>query len=307
MSQNKRQFFRMNVELPLYIQPFDTNSNKPSSIPLPSKKNQVYQQAHSQLLTSFKDESHIKNGAVELFSNINRRLEFLVWLLDLLIEGKDPKDQKEYFQRLDQDRLILLPEGNGKSSVFPLIHSLFYQVDELISGLIDTVEHSVEGHVFLFTRPVREPFSGTRYLHNIDTLASNGVWLAKVIQNLIIKLNLYEQAYCELKESFKDLSYPERWPVTAVNLSTGGLAFETEKSYTLNDEFCILLQMEEQIIYAKAKVVAIHPIGSDDKRARATARHRVSFSFLVINPSSTARITQFVTAQELAFAHPELK
>jgi len=309
VQSDKRQSFRMNVELPFYIQPFNSSlmlSTGSTGKFLSNQQKKRFKQHDAELKELFLDETHLKNGAVDLFSDLNQRLDFLVWLLDLLMQGQNPRQQKTYYQRLDQDRLISLPVGNGQSSVFPLIHALYHQVDELISGLVETIENSVEGKVFLYTRASYDTFSGERYLHNLKVLAEKGNWLAKVLQNLIYKLNVYEQAYSNLKEHFQDLSYPERWSMTGVNLSSGGLGIETEHHYELDDQVCVLLQVGEQIMYAQAKVVAIQPVGSDDGRV-PTPRHRVSFAFVSINPSSQALITQFVAAQELASAHPELK
>lgn len=309
MSPNKRQFFRMNVELPLYIQPLDSSrvlSADSKHLFLSRQQQNAFKQYQAELFNLFQDEQHLNNGAVELFSEINQRLDFLVWLLDLLMQGQNPRQQADFYLRLDQDRLVTLPEGNGQSSVFPLIHALFYHVDELISSLIETIEHSIEGKVFLYTRADYEPFSGSRYLHNLDALADKGNWLAQVLQNLIFKLNIYEQAYLKLKAYFKDLSYPERWPMKAVNLSTGGIGLEVEKPYQLEDKLCVLLLIDNQVLYAQAKVVAVQPIGSDQHR-HPTPRHRVSMAFLSISTDSQAIITQFVSAQELALAHPELK
>jgi len=306
-NHEKRHFFRMNVELPFYIHSLQPNQNPLQNIAVPSKTNQSFRQYKSNLTTLFQDETHKKNGAVELFSSVNQRIDFFVWLLDCMLQQQDPRQQADYFQRLEKDRLISVPEGNGKSSVFPLIHALFYRVDEMIAGLLSAIDSSVNRHVFLLTRPVYAPFSGARYLHNIEALSTKGNWLANVLEQLILKLNVYEQAYSDFKNYFKDLSYPERWPIKAVNLSTGGLAFETEQACLIGELYCILLQLNEHLVISQATVVATVPIGSDDNSLRPTPMHRVSFEFQAMSATDQSYITQFVTEQELAFAHPELK
>lgn len=307
MQENKRRFFRMNVKLPFYIQSLDADLLKSARIAIPSQTDAAFKLHQSQLKRLFTDVAHINNGAVDLFSSINDRLDFFIWLLDLMIQQKDPRQQADYYSRLDRDRLISLPQGNGKSSVFPLIHALFYRVDEMIEGLIRAVEHSVNQHVFLLTRPVYASFDGARYLHNLEPLAQKGNWLAQVLQQLIFKLNIYEQAYSDLKDRFHDLSYPERWLNHAVNLSSGGLAFETEQTFKLKDQYCILLQLDEHIIYTEASVVAINPLGNDDNAVNPTPQHRVAFEFQQMSADNQSQITQFVTARELASAHSELK
>lgn len=307
MKENKRQFFRMNVDLPLFMQADSALNTHALKIP---SQDLVFKQHQTQLNQLFLDETHIKNGAIKLFEGVNQRLNFLVWLLDEILQGKDPRQANDFYQKLDQDRLISMPLGNGKSAVFPLIHALYNRVDELISSLLEALDQSYNGHVFLFTRPLYAPFSGERYLHNLTTLADKGNWIAQVLQNLIFKLNAYEQALTDFKAYFGDLSYPERWPIRSVNLSSGGLAVESEEAFELNQRFHVLLQLTEQIVGVQARVVGWLPIGSDhlnDRPGKMQSRHRVSLAFEAVSPSDQALITQFVTEQELASAHPELK
>lgn len=307
MQDNKRQFFRMNVSLPLYVQPLASqNRSAEASHIEPFSKDALFQRCNSQLAELFADKAHLNNGATNLFRGINQRLDFLVWLLDHLIESNDPRQSPDFYQRVDQDRTITLPQGDGQSSVFPLLHALFYRVDELVLNLLDAIEKSADGRVFLFTRPIYAMFSGERYLHNLQTLADKGNWLAQVLQALIFKLNASEQAYAHLKDRFQDLCYPERWPVTAVNLSSGGLSIETEQPYQVDQVVCILLQVDEVIISAQAKVVVVLPI-SNTATSDCPRCKRVAFEFIEMTADDQARITQFVTAQELASMHAEPK
>ncbi|MBN2866942.1 MAG: hypothetical protein JXK16_13120 [Thiotrichales bacterium] len=307
MPENKRKFFRMNVELPVFIWAVPESVSEMS---VPSKSNAAFQRHQSQLNHLFLDEKHLRNGAINLFKGVNQRVDFLVWLLDYLIQGKDPRQSKDFYPKLDQDRLISMPEGNGKSSVFPLIHALYYRVDELILSLLAAVEQSYDGQVFLFTRPLYAPFSGERYLHNLAALADKGNWLAQVLQNLIFKLNIYEQAYTDLKARFGDLSYPEHWPIRGLNLSTGGLAIEGEDEFAADGSFYVLMQLPQAIVAAQARIVGRLPIGtsvSSQQSEKPKSRYRVSFEFENVAPGQQALITQFVIEQELVSAHPELK
>ena len=307
MKENKRQFFRMNVDLPLFIQAeseLDVLTLKtPSQDP-------VFQQHQTQLKQLFLDETHIKNGGVNLFEGVNQRCDFIVWLLDEILQGKDPRKAGCFYQKSDQDRLIRMPGGNGKSAVFALIHAFYNRVDELISSLLEAIEQSLNGHVFFFPRSLYAPFSSEHYVHNLLSLADQGNWIAQVLQHLISKLNICEQALADLKDTFGNLNYPERWPVRSVNLSGGGLAIEDEGVFELNQRFHVLLQLKDQILGAQASVVNLLPIGSNNLGENPgnthQSRHRVSFAFEDVSPSDQALITQFVTEQELDSAHPEV-
>lgn len=311
MLENKRQFFRMNVRLPFYIQPFTSKDLiKELAAVRPFSKEASFQKNNLQLFELFTDEAHLKNGATKLFVGINHRLDFLVWLLSQLTESNDPRKSADFYQRVEQDRAIKLPQGDGQSSVFPLMHALFYRIDELVLNLIDAVESSADGRVFIYTRPIYKPFSGKRYLYNLQALADKGNWLAQVLQGLIFKLNACEQVYASLKDRFKDLCYPERWPVTSVNLSSGGLAIETEVPYEVGQKYCALLQVEETMISAQTKVVAVLPLGPvlpNQPPRTCPACKRVAFEFIDMSADSQALITQFVTTQELASINSELK
>jgi len=294
----------MNVELPLCI--YAVSEAGSQSIKIPSKESRVYQQHQAKLAKLFLDEAHFKNGAIHLFKGVDQRLEFLAWLLDAFIQNQDPRQATDFYTRLDEDRLISLPEGNGKSSVFPLIHGLFNRVNELILSLLDALERSIDGKLFLFTHPIYEPFSGERYLHNLSALADKGNWLAQVLQTLIFKLNIYEQAYTALKAQNGDLAYPEHWPVRRVNLSSGGLAIESDTPFMKHESVYVLLQLGQNTVGAKASVVSVLPIGSPE-RPETAFRHRVAFEFDNIDSNSQSLITQFVRDQELASVHSALR
>ena len=310
MLENKRHNFRMDVELPLFIQCFEglESSQQDLSIDSISATQRARVTRYSQHLdTLFSDEKHLENGASQLFLPLSQRLDFLAWLMDLLLQGKNPMQQADFYPRLDSDRLHSLPQGNGNSKVFPLIHAFFFRVDEIIASLLEAIELSVNGHVFLYFRPVSAPFDANRYVHNIDSLAEKGSWLAQVLQHLVFKLNVYEVAYLKLKEQYKDASYPERWPMQLVNLSGGGIAIEAETVFVPSSDCLVLMQIHQRIIRSQVKVIEVLNIGLEQPSQGHVSRYRISFSFEDLDSSDQAEVVQFVSEQELVSVHPELK
>ncbi|MDG6774714.1 hypothetical protein QCB45_10260 [Thiomicrorhabdus sp. ZW0627] len=311
MQENKREFFRINVELPVYIHPLEegygTENISPAFI-LPATQKQRVEEANTEIQRLFKDEHHIENGAVELFSEIDQRIDFLAFMLDELMEGRDPRHHEDFYERLDGDHRICPPESCHSTKVFPLIEAVYQRIDDIVRELLEMVNRSVEGEVVFYSASTRGLFSGEEYLHNLSILAEQENWLALVLVDLIAKLNVYESAYTNLKAVSHVVPHPNDWLVHPVNLSAGGIALESTQQFSLRDRVCVLMKIEEHVLYAYADVVNIMPASLLDV-SNAEIPHvqiqRVSFKFEHLSADDAALITRFVTAQELACAHPD--
>ncbi len=311
LEQNKREFFRINVELPIYIHPLDETvggEHVSKSFILPATQLQRVEQADSEIQRLFTDPHHIENGAVELFSEINQRINFLAYMLDELMEGRDPRHHEDFYVRLDNDHRICPPETFHTSKVFPLIEAFYQRIDEIVRELLEMMNRSAEGEIVFYSASTRGLFSGEEYLHNLSALAEQGNWLALVFVDLIAKLNVYESAYANLKAVSHVVPHPDDWLVLPVNLSAGGIALESTQPFSINDRVCVLMKIENTVLYAYADVVNIKPanlLDAANQEIPYLQVQRVSFKFEHLGADDAALITRFVTAQELACAHPD--
>nr|WP_246261629.1 PilZ domain-containing protein [Thiomicrorhabdus cannonii] len=157
------------------------------------------------------------------------------------------------------------------------------------------------------------PFSADSYLHNLNALAEQGNWLSQVLVALVAKLNLYESACRQLKHYGDGVPQPGEWALQQANLSVGGIAIHTPDSYEVSESVVLFLQIESHPQVVEARVVNVLRLEDDDPHGASTPstvskdkapQYRVAFEFEHLGADQLALITRFVTAQELAMAHP---
>lgn len=300
VSAEKRSFFRFDVNLPYFIERLDN-------------KGRCFQVENHQLITApelklialetqqlnnlFSDSKHIQNGGVKIFEGLNHKLDFMVWLLDLILEGVDQSKLSQLDDKKEQNYQIVLPEAKESSKVFPLLNAYFIRVDEYISELIGVIEHSVRGKIFMYHQPPLKPLKLENYIKGLPELAKKGNWLAQVITLLVSKLNHYEKIIMKLKRVYENLSDYEKWPIEKVNLGEGGFAIFTSKTYVNAEKICALFRMDDEFVFAKAHCVY------QSNKSNVKESIRTAFEFDEIHSEDRAHIVRFLMAQELAFHH----
>jgi len=300
VSAEKRQFFRFDVSLPYFIEPLD---NKGCCFQV--TRNQLLTTQELKLITLetqqlnnlFEDSKHIQNGSVKIFKGLNHKLDFMVWLLDLILEGVEHSKLSQLDDKKEQNHRIVLPEVKESSKVFPLLKAFFIRVDEYIAELIDVIEHSVRGNVFMYHKPLLKPLNLENYIKGLPELAKKGNWLARVITLLVSKLNHYEKLIIKLKQAYEKLSDYEKWPIEKVNLGEGGFAIFTSKTFASADKICVLFRMDDEFVFAKARCVY------QSNKSKVKEPMRTDFEFEEIHSEDSAHIVRFLMAQELAFRH----
>lgn len=299
----------MDVSLPLYVLSLPQVSDRPQVFKqriLPEAQIQEFEQASAALKVLFSDERHIANGAVPLFSGLNQRIDFMAWLLIQLIEKTCPKAHPEFFNRLQQDHAIPAPQGGRASKVFPLIEAMHQRIDQLIATLLSLIERRLEGETVFYDEADFPLFCGEDYVHNLPVLASQGNWLSQVLTHLNSKLNVYELAYHNLKKVSPIIPAPQNWPVQSVDLSRGGMAFDSSSPFKMDQKLCILMEIEGRVLLVYAQVVHVTSSASQGPQSAPSQDEiqRIAIQFEGLSEEDAACITRFVTSQELALAHP---
>ena len=174
MQQEHRAFFRFDVSLPVYFEPMTGDKTC-----LQVRKNQLIEEhaaeqmvlQSTQLQHLFEDATHIENGGVQVFTEFDQKLKFMAWLLESIADGHNPKEDKEFKQRMLDQAQYKPPEGKGGSKVIPLLQALYLRIDNSISELLSVFDKSVSGKVFMFQKPVTELFRSQKYISNLVVLA----------------------------------------------------------------------------------------------------------------------------------------
>lgn len=303
MGQEKREFFRFDVEVPHYLENQDKGGHclhvHQNDLITDSEYKKI-QTERRKLNELFQDQRHIDNGAVALFSGLNKKLDFMVWLLEAVMTAHDVRLDSEYLQKKDLNQQIGMPELASSSKVFPLLQAYFQRVEEYIAELIEVIESSVQGKVFMYHKKMPKPFKVEHYMQGLPVAAKQGNWIANVIVLICQQLNHYEQLFGNLKQAYRELSDTESWPLNKINLAAGGFAFYSEDSFSVGQKFCCLFKLDDEFVFAKASCVYQSEAG------KAHKPKRTAFQFDEINSEDSAHIVRYLMSKELELrnTHP---
>ncbi|BCN93749.1 hypothetical protein THMIRHAM_15340 [Thiomicrorhabdus immobilis] len=298
MGAEKRTFFRFDVSLSYYLEPMNDQGcclQAERSELLSNQEFQAIEDEKQQLDSLFQDSKHIQNGGVQLFDELNQKLDFMVWLLELILQGSGIHSLEEFQARKALNQKITPPMAKGSSKILPLLQGFFSRVDDYIAELIDVIEHGIHGKIFLYHKPVLKPFKIESYVKGLTELAQKGNWLARVITLLVSRLNHYEKLLANLKKAYRKLSDYEAWPIEKVNLGAGGFAVYTTKSYANAEKVCALFKMDDGFVFGEASCVY------QSNTLNAEQQMRTAFQFDEISPEDCAHIVRFLMAKELEF------
>ncbi|QBZ83895.1 hypothetical protein GHNINEIG_01963 [Hydrogenovibrio crunogenus] len=293
---NVRRFFRYDVEVPLY---FETVDDKGYVLKVNRKKLiSEQEEAHLEhlnltikelLAEAFSAES----DALHIFYMLNHRINYMAWLLDDLIDQVDPRLRSDYKFRLREDHKHKLPDVRNESKVGPLIEGFFLQLTDHIHELIESVENSIDGKIFLFPRKIKPNFNERDYVKNLKELSDKGIAPAKALILLIERLNLYETILGRLKEAYHSISDPETWAVQKINLSAGGFSFLTNQKFENFAHMNVFMQLDDHILVCRGKIVL------NKKLKSAEFSYRVAVEFEFLSNEHAQKITLFEQHCEL--------
>lgn len=296
---NVRRFFRYDVEIPLYFETVDLHGHHVHA----GRRDLFHleeetrlEELNAQIGTLLEEVFTADTDAMHIFYMLNHRIQYMAWLLDDLVEGLDPRLRNDYKFRMREDKKHKPPMTRRDSKVGPLIQGFYLQIEDHIAELIETVQNSIEGKIFLFPRKVKPMFESDDYVTNLSQLAEKGVLPARTLVLLIEKLNIYETVFARLKKVFHQISDPDSWDVQRVNLSAGGFGFLTNQKFKDFAYMNVFMQLDDDILVCRAKIVL------NKKMARGDFLFRVAVEFEFLTSEHAEKITLFTQHKELKAA-----
>ena len=293
---NQRRHFRYDVSVPLFFEKVDSQG-----VSLHAKRRELFKIDEESRFEYLKAEvaqifeqvlSHNSETAM-LFHVLNHRLDLLLWMLDHLMEAKDPRLAHDYKFRMREDAKHMPPKVKENSTIGNLIKGFYERIDPYLSELKTTVNESVDGKIFLFKNDLPLLFNDLDYVKNLKDLAGSGVVQAQVLCFLIEKLNLIETIYTRLKLAYQGISDPSVWPIEKINLSAGGFSVLTNQEYPGFSHLNIFLSLGHEVIVCHGKVVLNKPMKSGE------FKYRVAVEFEFLSSEYAEFITLFVQRKEL--------
>jgi len=290
---NMRRNFRYNVEIPIFFEEIEASGNlsklKRSEI-IPFEKEHQLQAINDDILHLFSTVFVKNSETAMIFNLLNHRLDYLSWLQNLILDGKNPLEQHDFKFRRREDAKHQMPRLNSKT-IGLLIQAVFKRIGQYIEGILKAIEGGLDTKVLRFDMELLVPFKSTDYVTNLQDLAKQQVAPAKMLILLIDKLNILGDVDRKLKLAFQGVSDSSTWPVEKINLSAGGFGVETTQIYPDFSHLNVFLKIEKTIIACQGKVVLNKPTEKGFKVG-------VEFEFL------SSEYVQFIT---LFIQHEEIK
>lgn len=302
---NVRRYFRYDVEIPLFFETAEEQANYQQQTfeHLMTTKEAAYlQKLNRDIQLLFGEAFSGASETLQIFQMLNHRIDFMAWLLNALIRSEDPRQQPEYQFRVRSDKNTRLPDTRKKTKIMPLIEGIYVQLDDHLHELIEVVQNSIDGKIFLYPRKIRPLFRASDYVKNLQNLANDGFAPAKVLNLLIEKLNAYEQLLIELKRAYSAKTNNESWQVQKVNLSAGGFSFNTANKFAFFAKMNVYMRLADDILVCRGRVVL-------NKLLPSLSVYKVGVEFESLSKQHARLITLYVQHQELQdamAAHPTI-
>jgi len=293
---NARRYFRYDVILAMHLEPVDRygkhlGAERRQLITL--QEEELLNELNAQLDGWLEKVFDASSNALYVFYVLNHRINFMWWLLESLMESNDPRLANDYKFRTKEDAKFIPPTTKKSSSIAPLILGLYHHIDGYIDELQEVVNKSIEGKIFIYSRPSLELFNDKDYVNNLEKLADTGVLPAKVLRLMIQKLNLQATVLERLKEVYRQISRSDEWIHYRVNLSAGGFSFESEKSFEKFGLMDIFMDIDGDILVCRGKII------SNRDYKNKEFEHRIGVQFDFLTAEQEQKITLFEQRKEL--------
>jgi len=253
--KNVRRYFRYDLQMSckiLPVQDFVEVNERLQVILEPSFSTIQNQRNLEQLIGKLKTA---QSKSLPIFTTLEQRLEFIAWMLKHFAEGKNPKLQSGFAQKYKLDKAQKRPNLSESSHIAPLILGLYDQIDWVISELLDVIRNTLRDTIFFFPVSQLENFFSTKYITNLSSLAGREILPAQILESLIAHFNVQIESMNLLIEEHKEVSDIRLWPNDKINLSAGGIAFNTRNHFEKFSLVDCLLNMDGKILLMRGKVL----------------------------------------------------
>lgn len=301
-TQDNRLFFRFDVRVGYYMEPVNEDGlcmhiDRQSLIS--DHDYQMIVKESESLHELLNDEQHKASGSSVVFIELHQKLQFMVFLLEAIMHGEPIQDSDALNHWVNLNNTLSAPHAKEQSPTILLLQAFYQRVDDYINELLEIVQSSEQGKVFMYHKPAPKYFKMEDYVANLSKLAKQGNWLARVISLLVVKLNHYERLLKRLKKAYAEMANSDNWPLERISLGGGGFAIHSHEEMSAGQRVCVLFQLDDDYVFAKARCVYNQPSKDDSERCR------VAFEFDELSAEGQAKIIRFMTHKELELARSE--
>jgi len=254
---------------------------------------QRLQVINDSLSSQLQQLNQLSAAAALIFSGLNLRLDFMWWMLDLIIESDDPTEQYDYTLRRKKDAESVRPTHKKTSEIGPLIVGLYDAIEDYIVELSAVMQSGVADGAFSYQGLSQTRFDDKQYIANLEGLAQSGILPAKILQLMVEKINLQAMVLEKLKAAYRKTSSSEDWKHYQINLSPKGFSFLTNDEFTLFSKMDIYMEIDGETIICRGKVLSQESVESE------LMDSRVNIEFDLLTGEQEQTITRFIQHNEL--------
>ncbi len=293
---SSRRYFRYDVVLPMHMEFVDQYGKQLglARSQLISRENEERLQAINVSLQDYLQQlNEVSVAASHVFSALNRRLDFMWWMLDFMMESDDPTEQYDYLLRKKKDGESIRPTHKKTSEIGPLIVGLYDALEDYVVELNAIMKTGLEEGAFSYQGLSQARFDDKQYIANLNELAKSGVLPAKILQLMVEKINLQAGVLEQLKAAYRKTSSSEDWKHYQINLSPKGFSFLTNDAFEIFSNMDVYMEINEDTIICRGKVLSQELVESE------LLDTRVSIEFDLLTGEQEQKITRFIQHNEL--------
>lgn len=297
-----RRFLRYDVSIPIYIREVEESEldlTRFRSEIISNEEDEFLKNLDAELQHTLKNNKQLIADVNDVVFTIDSQLEFMSYLLSLLIERKDPCQQNEFNYKLREFKKRKISHTLDGSKVGALVAGAEFQIQKHVAELLNTIENSIEGKVFLYDWKIKTFFDDRKHVKNLPELVEKGVVIAVLFDLLFQKLNFWEKIYFRLKEKNENISNPEKWQVSRINLSVGGVGLFSPIRFRKFSRVDLFMKVGRDVLVVRAKTLMCVLVAEDKYRIA------VEFDFLTVEKATV--ITGYLQKQELLEAMMAVK
>ncbi len=275
---NTRRFYRIDMPIKTFILPQspikdrDIYATGANYFPVSIKQNLIHKKVATQTsLTKLKEHKEIINT---VFTEVIEFIEFFSNCIEMITEGKSPKQQASYWLNLPnyQRGFATLKELQKSSSK---TYQYVKQIEEKYLVFLNSLINSIENSTPTYFRSDPDLPYGFNIDETIEKLSSpkfEKIPLVQAIKSLSEFLDANTHVYRQINQDNYLKQHPKEWKTSQVNISSGGLSTIFEKNFKLHEKVDIYLYFneEDKALHFEASVVDIRIIDQTE---------RMSFNF----------------------------
>lgn len=201
-----------------------------------------------------------------LFEEVMEFIEFFSYCTKLISEGRNPKNEMEYWLKLSHHQKGFQTIEALKASS-PRTHEYFKLIEEkylvFLNSLVRSVEKSTPTH-FEVDASLPYGFKIDEIISKFEAPKFEKIPLIQALSNLSVLMDVYMGIYRKITDDNYLKQFPEQWKTQIANVSASGLGIMMEKRFKFQDRVDVYFYFPEnnKVLHFEASIIDIRTMES---------------------------------------------